>query len=119
MAQCSQCKKKVTDAAKRQLGTEGICLECAETNVTSSAERGDEDKSINPDAMLSELSVREFTSSFKNELDDVIEKKVADGTKTLGKELTATKNNLKTAQQEERTQRISPNAQNIFERFKQ
>ena len=50
--------------------------------------------------MLSELSVRDFTSWFKSQLDDVIVSKVADATKNITKELSSTKGSLKTAQQE-------------------
>ena len=101
---CDQCKKIVTKADKRKLvGETGICVECTETNSKNANgmnEDDHEDDVVNPDAMLSELSVRDFTSWFKSQLDDVIVSKVADATKNITKELSSTKGSLKTAQQE-------------------
>lgn len=61
-----------------------VCVECTETNsknANGTNEDDHEDDVVNPDAMLSELSVRDFTSWFKSQLDDVIVSNVTDATK--------------------------------------
>ena len=87
---CTQCNKKGTQ--QRIINQEStICNECTDKNANPPPP-------INPDLMLSELSVRDFSTWFKQELkqeiDDVIQKKVEKATKKIEKDLEATKKTL-------------------------
>ena len=84
---CTGCSKKKTK--NRVLDENGLCNECKNKIIPPT---------INLDLMLSELSVRDFSIWFKHELDAVIQKKVADATKDVVKELGTVKKSLKTAQ---------------------
>ena len=91
---CTQCGKQPTTRGpnRRSISpTTKICNDCTDkqgsgdgSTVTNTSPTP---VTLDPDTMLSELSVRDFSLWFKQEIDDVIQKKVDDATKDMVKDL--------------------------------
>ena len=96
-AHCVDCGRKGTKSGTRIVSERTYkCTECAPDDDA------EEFATINPDAMLSELSVKDFTAWFKNELglDTLIQKKVENVTKEIKNEVEVLRKSVKTANED-------------------
>ena len=79
VTKCTQCDKKKTQTRTIDQQSK-ICNECTEKNATEE----NPPPQINLDLMLSELSVRDFSTWFKHEIkremDDIVQQKVEKAT---------------------------------------
>ena len=121
---CTQCGKQPTTRGpnRRSISpTTKICNDCTDkqgngdgSTVTNTSPTS---VTLDPDTMLSELSVRDFSLWFKQEIDDVIQKKVDDATKDMVKDLEDKTKKLKTAQDD--IKELKPKVNKITETLKE
>ena len=93
---CINCGKKGTMSGSRSVNTNTHkCNECQ-----PGQEEIADPPNINPDSMLGELSVRDFKTWFKNEIDDMVQNKVDRATAGIKTDIDTVKTSAKTANDE-------------------
>ncbi len=92
---CVLCGKKATINGSRSVSpTTFKCNECQPESELA------EIPGINPDSMLSELSVRDFKNWFRSEIDDIVQSKVDQATANIKTDVDTVKASAKTANDE-------------------
>ena len=91
---CTECGRKGTKSGSRNVDERTkTCNECLPHDVSN----GGGANAIDPNSKLGDLSFKEFTDWFKNEVEEVVKKKVDEATKEIKKDLEDTKKSAKTA----------------------